>query len=188
MPIREDNTTEVVVEATERAVDILRVLALEVAVEAKKIVPVRTGKLKRSIHARVYNDVAIIGSRVFYAPYVEAGTPKMSARPYLRPALEIVVSRWKGKAEITPGWIIFTVNKAEADIEQIAAEVVREAKRVVPVLTGALRRSIRAEVDIKKREIAIGSPLHYAPYIEITKPYLRPAFEAIKKRWGGFNE
>jgi len=50
-----------------------------------------TGTLKRSINRRIERRRALIGSNVEYAPYVEMGTSKMSAKPYLRPALE---SNW----------------------------------------------------------------------------------------------
>jgi HK97 gp10 family phage protein len=53
---------------------------------------VRTGRLRGSITWRLGVDAispyADIGSAVFYAPFVELGTSRMQARPYLRPALE----------------------------------------------------------------------------------------------------
>lgn len=53
---------------------------------------VRTGRLRASITWRLGEDVisiyADVGSAVLYAPYVELGTSRMQARPYLRPALE----------------------------------------------------------------------------------------------------
>lgn len=53
---------------------------------------VRTGRLRASITWRPgLDDVSPyvdIGSDVIYAPYVELGTSRMAARPYLRPALE----------------------------------------------------------------------------------------------------
>jgi hypothetical protein len=53
---------------------------------------VRTGRLRGSITWRLGTDFqgvyADIGSAVLYAPYVELGTSRMAARPYLRPALE----------------------------------------------------------------------------------------------------
>ena len=56
---------------------------------AKRITPVRTGNLRNSItHAQYDEDTEIIGSNVEYAPYVELGTYRMAARPYLRPAAE----------------------------------------------------------------------------------------------------
>lgn len=58
---------------------------------AKHLAPVRTGLLRSSITWRLDKDsrglLAIIGSNVKYAPYLELGTIHMSARPYLRPAL-----------------------------------------------------------------------------------------------------
>jgi phage gpG-like protein len=53
---------------------------------------VRTGRLRGSITWRLGQDgegvYADIGSAVHYAPYVELGTSRMPAYPYLRPALE----------------------------------------------------------------------------------------------------
>ena len=61
---------------------------------AATIVPVRTGRLKNSLfwdadYERQGNTiVGAVGTNVEYAPYVEFGTRRMSARPYLRPAVE----------------------------------------------------------------------------------------------------
>lgn len=59
-----------------------------IADKAREITPVRTGELKRSIHA--YNPVFKFGDVVteikaekYYAIFVELGTSKMRARPYL---------------------------------------------------------------------------------------------------------
>jgi phage gpG-like protein len=54
---------------------------------------VRTGRLRGSITWRLGADLrgpyADIGSNVLYAPYVELGTSRMPAYPFLRPALEM---------------------------------------------------------------------------------------------------
>lgn len=56
---------------------------------AKQLCPVDTGNLRNSIthQMRCENTVAV-GTNVHYAPYVELGTSKMRAQPYLRPAVE----------------------------------------------------------------------------------------------------
>jgi phage gpG-like protein len=50
---------------------------------------VRTGRLRASITWRLASDGSYVdvGSAVAYAPMVELGTSRQSARPYLRPAL-----------------------------------------------------------------------------------------------------
>lgn len=56
---------------------------------AKGACPVDTGRLRNSItHQQFSEDTEVIGSNVDYAPYVELGTSKMGARPFLRPAAE----------------------------------------------------------------------------------------------------
>lgn len=54
---------------------------------AKEKCPVDTGRLRNSISHEVENDEGIIGTNVEYAPYVEFGTYKMKAQPFLQPAL-----------------------------------------------------------------------------------------------------
>jgi len=54
---------------------------------AKNTCPVRTGNLRRSItHRVVSNERGITGTDCEYAGYVEMGTYKQKAQPYLRPA------------------------------------------------------------------------------------------------------
>lgn len=64
----------------------------EVVKIARRYVPVRTGKLRDSISGTVRHRgdsvSLLVGSPVEYAYYVEFGTSRMSAQPYLRPALE----------------------------------------------------------------------------------------------------
>lgn len=48
-----------------------------------------TGRLVNSItHTTENNDTAVIGTNVEYAAYVELGTSRSSAYPYLKPAVE----------------------------------------------------------------------------------------------------
>ena len=55
---------------------------------AKKNCPVDTGRLRNSISTAVDDseEAAYIGTNVEYAPYVELGTSRMAARPFLKPA------------------------------------------------------------------------------------------------------
>lgn len=55
---------------------------------AQQIVPVDTGALRRSIRVRrVAPRQYDVGAGEFYAGFVEFGTIKMAAQPYLRPAI-----------------------------------------------------------------------------------------------------
>lgn len=61
---------------------------------AKARVPVRTGALRNSITKAGHGNTWIVTALMHYAGYVEFGTRKMAAQPYLRPALEDV--NWSG--------------------------------------------------------------------------------------------
>jgi HK97 gp10 family phage protein len=59
---------------------------------AKELAPVDTGRLRSSIASKVKKIAedevqGFVGTNVEYAPYVEWGTSKMEAQPYLRPAV-----------------------------------------------------------------------------------------------------
>ena len=56
---------------------------------AKKLCPVKTGNLRNSITYTVRDSeyATYIGTNVEYASYVELGTSKMTAQPYLKPAV-----------------------------------------------------------------------------------------------------
>jgi HK97 gp10 family phage protein len=63
------------------------------AKSARALVPVRTGALRASIRAErtdAGHAVRAGGGAVDYAAYVEFGTQRMAAQPYLRPAVESV--------------------------------------------------------------------------------------------------
>lgn len=61
--------------------------ALLVEGSATRLAAVDTGRLRGSITHRINNYEALIGTNVEYAPYVELGTSRMAAQPYLEPAL-----------------------------------------------------------------------------------------------------
>lgn len=112
-----DNSDEVLKEVDRLIRQKLRIAALLVERKAKQLCPVLTGTLRRSIISNWYGATgsrtakwpaipkkgvkagkttiapqmekkAVVGSNVEYAPFVEMGTSKMTARPFLRPALE----------------------------------------------------------------------------------------------------
>jgi HK97 gp10 family phage protein len=68
--------------------------AIEAAGKAKA--PVLTGTLRRSIHTVLSNGgaTATVGPSVNYGIFVEFGTRRMGARPYMRPAAELVFPRF----------------------------------------------------------------------------------------------
>jgi len=61
--------------------------AADVKALAKQLVPVRTGHLRSSIYSKISEWVAEIGAEATYALFVELGTRRMQARPYLYPAI-----------------------------------------------------------------------------------------------------
>ena len=63
--------------------------------------PVDTGRLRNSITHEVDmgDKSVVIGTNVEYAAFVELGTSKMRARPYLRPAAESHSEEYKAIVE-----------------------------------------------------------------------------------------
>lgn len=66
--------------------------AVKIERRAKQLAPVDTGRLRSSVAHELGRDerglVARIGTDVTYAIYVELGTRRMRAQPFLRPALD----------------------------------------------------------------------------------------------------
>ena len=69
---------------------VVKKTAFEIENEAKALCPVDTGALKRSIMADVQEFSATIAPHTDYDAYVEFGTWKMGAQPYMRPAADKV--------------------------------------------------------------------------------------------------
>lgn len=80
-----DKAIKSVEEAISKA---LEASALVVEGAAKNLTPVDTGNLRNSITHEMEKAEARVGTNVEYAPFVELGTVKMAAQPYLNPALE----------------------------------------------------------------------------------------------------
>lgn len=84
----QDNT-EQVVDGIEAAVGVaLEKIGLLAENYAAKKCPVDTGNLRASITHEVdaADNAVYIGTNVEYAPYVELGTSRQKAQPFLRPA------------------------------------------------------------------------------------------------------
>lgn len=62
-------------------------LGPDIAADAQRFCPVRTGFLRSNIRWQVHNGQLRVGSNVRYHGYVECGTRHMAPRPHLRPAL-----------------------------------------------------------------------------------------------------
>ena len=55
---------------------------------AQQLAPVRTGYLRSSIYTKIDGWVAEIGTEAAYALFVEFGTRRMQAQPFLYPSLQ----------------------------------------------------------------------------------------------------
>ena len=85
-------------EAIERA---LEAIGIQAEGDVAMLTPVDTGRLRASIthDTRPEEESVYIGSNVFYSSYVEYGTSKAKAQPYLRPGIENNIDTYKSIAE-----------------------------------------------------------------------------------------
>lgn len=84
-----DNSDNILTALGDALPPALEICALVAEGYAARLCPVDTGRLRASIsHAVVPEEkAAYIGTNVEYAPYVEFGTVKTRAQPFLRPAV-----------------------------------------------------------------------------------------------------
>ena len=70
----------------------VQLAGLKVEADAKLVTPVDTGALRDSINtsgsSTANSATATIGTNLEYAPFVELGTSKASAQPFLQPSLQ----------------------------------------------------------------------------------------------------
>lgn len=86
--VRQDNTGQVI-DGIDSAIGVaLEKIGLLAESYAERKCPVDTDKLRGSITYKVDADgnAVYIGTNVEYAPYVELGTSRQKAQPFLRPA------------------------------------------------------------------------------------------------------
>lgn len=55
----------------------------------------------------------------------------------------------------------------ERTLEQIGEAAVKHTRDKTPVDTGALRDSYMADVDAQNHRVRVGSPMEYAPFVEL---------------------
>lgn len=113
-----DNSAEYLSALEQAKARALEIIGGKAESYAKGLVPVDTGALRNSITHQVEGDTVYVGSAIHYAPYVELGTgphytpppewmesnaPQgaglghgfVTARPYLRPAVESHLNEYK---------------------------------------------------------------------------------------------
>ena len=81
-----DNTASVLSALKSAKANGLEAVGMRAETHAKHKCPVDTGRLRNSITHVVDAEAAYVGTNVEYAPYVELGTSRMRARPFLKPA------------------------------------------------------------------------------------------------------
>lgn len=90
------NNSEQVKECLKDAIEKALVLCGEEAKGyAKKLCPVDTGNLRNSIDYDVLDDTMQVGTNVEYASFVELGTSRQKAQPYLKPAIADHASKYQ---------------------------------------------------------------------------------------------
>lgn len=109
------NQTKTMIKKLENKTDeetkkLVKETASKIQNEAMRTVPVDTGNLKRSIMLNISNDgqTATVTATADYSAYVEYGTRKMTARPFMRNSAEMVAQQLgieceKVEKEITRG-------------------------------------------------------------------------------------
>lgn len=95
-----DNTPQIQSLAHEAMRTALEAVGLQAEGYAKHYCPVDTGRLRNSITHTYDNEYAYIGTNVEYAPYVEYGTSKTKAQPFLKPAVNNHVDEYNRIFEV----------------------------------------------------------------------------------------
>lgn len=94
------NLTEEVTQALRLAIHrALTKIGLVAEDYAKRLCPVITGRLRNSITFYTDDDTVTIGTNVEYAQFVEEGTSRREAKPFLRPAVENHLDQYQAIVE-----------------------------------------------------------------------------------------
>ena len=96
MIVNEDNTKQVLQGIDSGVARALEKIGLLAEGYAKALCPVDTGRLRNSVtHISDGEKSVYIGTNVEYGPYVELGTSRSKAQPFLRPAATDHVSQYR---------------------------------------------------------------------------------------------
>lgn len=95
----EDNSEKFLKETDDQVPFALEECGLVAEGYAKRLCPVDTGLLRNSIAHAVSGNTAYIGTNVEYGPYVELGTTRTRAQPFLKPAVTDHQDDYKGIIE-----------------------------------------------------------------------------------------
>lgn len=98
-----DNSDQVIQELDRGVPAAMEKVGLVAEGYAKRECPVDTGNLRNSIAHAVQGKVAYIGTNVEYGPYVEMGTSRTRAQPFLRPAAQNYTEQYKQIIKSTLG-------------------------------------------------------------------------------------
>ena len=87
----QDNTEQMLKACREQRARALEMIGLYAEGKAKDKCPIDTGRLRNSIthicDSRATVNTASVGTNVEYGKYVELGTVKMGARPFIKPSI-----------------------------------------------------------------------------------------------------
>ena len=89
------NASEVKAAKDEAIARALEAIGLQAEGYVAELTPVDTGRLRGSITHDTDEDSVYIGTNVEYAAYVENGTSKTKAQPYLKPGIENHMSEYE---------------------------------------------------------------------------------------------
>lgn len=105
LEVRQDNTEEVLDALADQVEVGLEKIGLVAEGYAKRLCPVDTSRLRDSITHTTDSKAAYIGTNVDYAVYVEMGTVRTPAQPYLKPAAEDHMEEYRSilKSELQGG-------------------------------------------------------------------------------------
>lgn len=90
-----DNSDKILQEFDRKKAIALRMIGGQVETAAKKLTPVDTGRLRNSITHQEDDDYTYVGTDVEYSIFVERGTRKQKAQPFLAPAVKSVLIQMK---------------------------------------------------------------------------------------------